>query len=97
MVQQGPGPIERVTLKSGMLTNHSVMLPLAYGSTSIWIEEPSSGAGGASPTIYFRNAFISEAQTPPDPMAANATFCSPFNGKFWKTPRRVSRSPFHST
>src|SRR5262249_6032933 len=37
---------------------------------------------GASPTIYFRNPFIAEAQTPPDLMAPNATFCSPFNGKF---------------
>jgi hypothetical protein len=80
--ESGTQPIERVTLKSGMLMNHSVTLPLAFGSTSIWIDEPSSGATGASPTIYFRNAFISEAQTPPDLTAANATFCSPFNGKF---------------
>ncbi|MCU1279005.1 MAG: hypothetical protein JWM53_2551 [bacterium] len=80
--QTGTAPIERVTLKAGQLMNHSVTLPLAYGSTSIWIDEPSSGATGASPTIYFRNAFINEAQTPPDPTAANATFCSPFNGKF---------------
>jgi hypothetical protein len=75
-------PIEKVTLKAGKLMNQTVQLPLAYGSTSIWLDEPVSGAGGASPTIYFRNAFINEAQTPPDPMAANATFCSPFNGKF---------------
>ena len=47
------------------------------GSTS-----RSSHATGASPTIYFRNAFIAEVQTPPDLTAANATFCSPFNGKF---------------
>ncbi|MGZ3428990.1 MAG: hypothetical protein ACXVCV_20195, partial [Polyangia bacterium] len=80
--ETGNAPIEKVTLKAGKLMNHSVTLPLAYGSTSIWLDEPVSGAGGASPTIYFRNAFINEAQTPPDPMAANATFCSPFNGKF---------------
>ncbi|HEV3139935.1 MAG TPA: hypothetical protein VGY57_05445, partial [Vicinamibacterales bacterium] len=78
----GTQPIERVTLTGGMLMNHSVQLPLAYGSTSIWIDEPTSGATGASPTIYFRNAFINEAQTPPNPTAPNATFCSPFNGKF---------------
>ncbi len=80
--ETGNAPIETVTLTSGKLMNHSVTLPLAYGSTSIWIEEQTSHAGGASPTIYFRNAFINEAQTPADPMAANATFCSPFNGKF---------------
>lgn len=78
----GNQPIEKVTLKAGMLMNHTVQLPLAFGSTSIWIDEPSSGATGASPTIYFRNAFIDEAQTPPDLTATNATFCSPFNGKF---------------
>lgn len=78
----GNDPIERVTLKSGMLMNHTIMLPLAFGSTSLWIDEPLSGATGASPTIYFRNAYIDEAQTPLDLTASNASFCSPFNGKF---------------
>ncbi len=80
--ESGTQPIERVTLKGGMLMNHTVQLPLAFGSTSIWVDEPVSGATGASPTIYFRNAFIAEAQTPADLTATNATFCSPFNGKF---------------
>lgn len=80
--ESGNKPIETVTLKSGMLMNHTVQLPLAFGSTSIWIDHVPSGATGASPTIYFRNALIPEVQTPPDLTAANATFCSPFNGKF---------------
>ncbi|MCA1664587.1 MAG: hypothetical protein LC659_10010, partial [Myxococcales bacterium] len=80
--ESGNQPIEKLTLKAGQLMGHTVMLPLAFGSTSIWIDEPVSGATGASPTIYFRNAFIAEAQTPPDLTATNATFCSPFNGKF---------------
>jgi hypothetical protein len=80
--ESGTQPIEKVTLKAGALMNHTVQLPLAFGSTSIWIDEPVSGATGASPTIYFRNAFIDEAQTPADLTATNATFCSPFNGKF---------------
>ncbi|HEX9104627.1 MAG TPA: hypothetical protein VF997_20595, partial [Polyangia bacterium] len=80
--ESGNKPIETLTLKSGALMNHTVQLPLAFGSTSIWIDEPISHAAGASPTIYFRNAFIDEAQTPPNIMAPNATFCSPFNGKF---------------
>ncbi len=80
--ESGTDPIETATLTQGALMNHTVQLPLAFGSTSIWIEQKQSGANGASPTIYFRNAFIAEAQTPPDPTAVNATFCSPFNGKF---------------
>jgi len=80
--ESGTLPIETLKLTGGQLMGHTVTLPLAFGSTSIWIDERTSGATGASPTIYFRNAFIAEAQTPPDLMAANATFCSPFNGKF---------------
>ncbi|MDB4969570.1 MAG: hypothetical protein JWN44_5259 [Myxococcales bacterium] len=78
----GNKPIETLSLKGGVLMNQKVDLPLAFGSTSLWIDDPASGTTGASPTIYFRNAFIPEVQTPPDVTAANATFCSPFNGKF---------------
>jgi hypothetical protein len=78
----GRMPIETLALEGGMLMNHTVQLPSAFGPTSIWVDEPTSGATGASPTIYFRNALIPEVQTPPDLTAQNATFCSPFNGKF---------------
>ncbi len=75
-------PIETIKLHGGMLMNHTTQLPSAFGSTSIWIDEPSSGATGASPTIYFRNPFIAEIQTPADITAPNATFCSTFDNKF---------------
>lgn len=78
----GNNPIERVQLVAGRLMSHTVQLPNAYGATSVWIDEPNSHATGASPTIYFRNPLIPEVQTPPDPTAMNATFCSPFNNKF---------------
>jgi hypothetical protein len=78
----GNKPIETLHILKGQMQNHTVQLPSAYGSTSIWLDEPISHATGASPTIYFRNPFIAEVQTPPDPMAPNATFCSPFNNKF---------------
>ncbi len=80
--ESGADPIETITLTSGMLMNHTVTLPAAYGATALWIADKASGATGASPTIYFRNAFIAEAQTPPDLTAMNASFCSSFNGKF---------------
>jgi hypothetical protein len=78
----GNHPIETLQLSHGVLMNHTVMLPAAFGSTSVWLDEPLSHATGASPTIYFRNPLIAEVQTPPDLTAANATFCSPFNNKF---------------
>jgi hypothetical protein len=78
----GNVPIETARLSGGMLMQHTVQLPVAFGSTSVWIDERQSGATGASPTIYFRNALIPEVQRPPDLTATNATFCSPFNNKF---------------
>ncbi len=78
----GNKPLETIHVSKGTMSNHTVQLPSAYGSTSIWLDEPKSHATGASPTIYFRNPFIAEVQTPPDLTAPNATFCSPFNNKF---------------
>jgi hypothetical protein len=78
----GNTPIETITLSKGKLMNHTTMLPSAYGSTAVWLDDPVSHATGASPTIYFRNPYVSELQTPPDITAANAAFCSPFNNKY---------------
>jgi len=75
-------PIESIMLPGGTLMGHSVTLPQAFGATTLWIEEPSSHATGASPTIFYRNPFIADVQTPPDIHASNASFCSPFKGKF---------------
>ena len=75
-------PLERLHLPGGHVENHTLKIPPAYGATTLWIDEPVSHATGASPTFYFRNPFIADVQTPPDLTAANATFCSPFNGRF---------------
>lgn len=75
-------PIETVAVPGGVLLGHRVALPQAFGPTNVWIEERSAHAIGASPTIYFRNPYIADIQTPPDPAAPNATFCTPFNRKY---------------
>jgi hypothetical protein len=75
-------PIESFTIRGGSIMNHQVMLPVAYGSTAIWVQERGSHVAGASDPIYFPNPTIPNIQTPPDPMAANATFCSAFEKKF---------------
>jgi hypothetical protein len=75
-------PIETIHLKAGIAINQTVSLPQAFGATTIWVEEHSSAATGASPTIYFPNPLISDVQTPPDLTAQNATFCSTLSGKF---------------
>ncbi|MGZ6950313.1 MAG: hypothetical protein ACXVJY_19760 [Ilumatobacteraceae bacterium] len=78
----GSLPVETIHLTGGQVLGHTVTLPQAFGATTLWIDDPASHATGASPTIYFRNPFVADIQTPPDVNAMNATFCSPFNGKF---------------
>jgi hypothetical protein len=75
-------PIEVIHLTGGQLLNHTVTLPEAFGPSALWLDEPTTHATGASPTIFFRNPFISDVQTPPDLTAANASFCSNFNGRY---------------
>jgi hypothetical protein len=75
-------PISIIHLTDGVAMNQTVMLPAAFGPTSIWLDDPVSHATGASPTIYFHDPLITDVQTPTDLTAANATFCSPFNGKY---------------
>jgi hypothetical protein len=75
-------PLDNVHLTAGVMLGKTLNLPKAFGPTSIWLEHPPSHAVGASPTIYFDNPLIAEVQTPPDPMAQNATFCSQFNNRF---------------
>jgi hypothetical protein len=75
-------PLETIHLAGGQIMGHQVTLPQAFGATTLWIDEPLSGATGASPTIYYRNPFVADVQTPPDLTAINASFCTPFNGKF---------------
>jgi hypothetical protein len=75
-------PIETIHLKAGTAINQTVALPQAFGATTIWVEEHTSAATGASPTIYFPNPLISDVQTPPDLTAPDATFCSSLSGKF---------------
>jgi hypothetical protein len=75
-------PLATVHLSAGKVQNYQVALPPAYGATTIWLDEPFFHATGASPTMYLRNPYVSEVQTPPDLSATNATYCTPFNNKF---------------
>src|SRR5262249_415122 len=78
----GTMPIATIHLTQGTALQQQVTLPQAFGPTAIWLDEPISHATGASPVIYFRNPLIADVQTPPDLLAANATFCTPFDPKF---------------
>jgi hypothetical protein len=75
-------PIATLTLRNGQLLDYEVDLPQAFGPTSLWVEDPVTGTIGASDTISFRNPFIADLQKPIDPTAPNASFCTPWSGKF---------------
>ncbi len=78
----GNFPLSTIHLTGGIATNQTIPMGGAFGATTIWLQEATSSATGASPTIYFRNPLISDVQTPPDLTAQNATFCSTFNNKY---------------
>lgn len=75
-------PIETVQLVNGKLENRMLTLPAAFGQSSIWAVERVSHIVGASQPIFFANPTIPDIDTPPDPAAPSATFCSAFEKKF---------------
>lgn len=79
---QSVKPLATLRLSAGRAVGRTVDLPQAFGPTNLWIEERSTHVIGASPTIYFRNPYISDVQKPLDLAAPNVTFCTPFEKRF---------------
>jgi len=75
-------PIAQFSFTGGSITDQHITLPAAYGTSTIWVEETNSHVAGSSVPMYYPNPTIPDVMTPPDPLAANATFCSPFDRKF---------------
>jgi len=78
-------PLTHVQVTNGMSAATTVDVPLVYGPTQIWVEDvvgtDATYAAGASPTIWFRDPFIADVQTPPDESALDALQSSPLEGK----------------
>ena len=94
----GNAPIETLHAQGRHAHEPHGELPLAFGSTSMLDRR----AGVGTPPARRRPStsatpFIAEVQTPPDLTAPNATFCSPFNGKFIivDTPTRLGAAGGH--
>lgn len=75
-------PIAHFSFDGGSITDQHITLPPAYGTSAIWVEETNSHVAGSSVPMYYPNPTIPQIMTPPDPLAANATFCTPFDRKF---------------
>ena len=78
-------PLGTFTLLSGKATNQSVTLPLAFGPTTLWIDDGKSSeptyATGTSPILWYRDPFISDLQTPKSETALDALFSIPLEAK----------------
>ena len=89
-------PLATVAMSGGRATNQSITLPRVFGPATLWLDDGTSQsptyASGASPTIWYRDPYISDIQTPANPMALDALEKSPLEQK----QLRVEESEFGS-
>jgi len=78
-------PLAKVNVVNGVANNVTVKLPSAFGPTTVWFDDdPAAGAtyaAGVSPTLWYRDPFIADIQTPASETAVNAFSDSPLEGK----------------
>jgi hypothetical protein len=78
-------PLTTITMSGGMATNQSVTLPPVFGPATLWFDDGGAAeptfASGASPTLWYRDPFLSDIQTPLDEMALDALEKSPLEQK----------------
>lgn len=81
----GGTPLATVAMSNGMATNQTISLPRVYGPATLWLDdgkdENATYASGASTTIWYRNPFIADIQTPSDESALDALESSPLEQK----------------
>ncbi len=78
-------PLGTFTVQNGKATSQTVTLPLAFGPTTLWIDDGKSGeptyATGTSPILWYRDPFISDLQTPTSETAIDALSSIPLKAK----------------
>jgi len=74
-----------VNVVNGVANNVTIKLPPVFGPTTIWFDDdPAAGAtfaAGVSPTLWYRDPYVADIQTPGDEAAVNAYSDSPLEGK----------------
>jgi len=82
-------PLATIAMTNGVAMNQMISLPNAFGATTLWIDN-GTGLGpdyqfgavtGTSPTLWFRDPFISDLQRPRDEMALDALSTTPLTDK----------------
>jgi hypothetical protein len=81
----GGPPLATIDVTGGTATNVSVDLPQVYGPATIYLDDSEDAsptyAVGSSPTLWFRDPYISDIQAPNDEMALDALSKSPLETK----------------
>jgi hypothetical protein len=74
-----------VNIISGVANNVTIKLPPVFGPTTIWFDDdPDAGAtyaAGVSPTLWYRDPFIADIQTPSSETAVDTYSAAPLDGK----------------
>jgi hypothetical protein len=96
LMQRVATPLAKFHLTAGQAMNQTVTLPPVLGPTTLWIEDGPKGQGGgpkidpsyvptyatgSSPTLWFRDPFIADIQTPPSETSSDALYNSPLINK----------------
>jgi hypothetical protein len=78
-------PLATITMNAGTATNQSVTLPRVLGPATLWFDDGGAAeptfASGASPTLWYRDPFIADIQTPTNEMSLDALQKSPLEQK----------------
>ena len=81
----GETPLTSFPLVNGKATGKMVMLPAAFGPTTLWIDDGEDTnptfATGTSPTLWYRDPFISDLQTPRSETDLDALASIPLENK----------------
>lgn len=78
-------PLTTITMSGGTATNQSITLPPVFGPATLWFDDGGASeptfASGASPTLWYRDPYVADIQTPLDEMALDALEKSPLEQK----------------
>jgi len=81
----GGPPLSTIAMSSGKATNQTINLPPVFGPATLWLDDGTSlnptYASGASPTLWFRDPYIMDIQTPANEMSLDALEKSPLEMK----------------
>lgn len=80
-----PPPLATLHMTAGKAMAQTLMLPPVFGQAQLWIDDSQDPeptyATGTSPTLWFRDPFIADIQTPTSETALTALVDSPLESK----------------